>query len=238
MHVLLRKLTALHDISEREQAAVLDALESPREVPHGSDIVLDGSMPRHTTVVLSGVACRYRLLLNGKRHILTFQYPGDMVDLYSFVLKRMDHAVGALTDCTVAQIPHPKVAALSEQYPNLQYAFWRDTMIDASILHTWALGQSRVTVSRVAHMLCEIFLRLQVVGLARHGEPLPYFVFQRELAEALGLSLVHTNKTLAVLRKKNLIRRGGTKMEILDWKGLTDIAEFDPAYLHFKHANF
>ena len=145
------------------------------------------------------------------------------------------HAVGALSDCSIAQIPHEKIAALSEQYPNLQYTFWRDTMVDASIALTWGLGGSRKTISRMAHMLCEIFARLELVGLAKVGEPLPYVVNQRDLAEALGLSLVHTNKTLAVLKNKKLIRRTGTKLEILDWKGLTDVADFDPAYLHVKY---
>jgi len=235
MHILLRKLTALHDISEEEQVAVVGALEKPRQILRGSDIVADGSVPTHTTVMLSGTACRYKLLPNGQRHILTFQYPGDMTDLYSYVLKKMDHAVGALSDCSIAQIPHEKIAALSEQYPNLQYTFWRDTMVDASIALTWGLGGSRKTISRMAHMLCEIFARLELVGLAKVGEPLPYVVNQRDLAEALGLSLVHTNKTLAVLKNKKLIGRTGTKLEILDWKGLTDVADFDPAYLHVKY---
>jgi CRP-like cAMP-binding protein len=184
------------------------------------------------------MACRYKVLQTGRRHILTFQYPGDMTDLYSYVMKRMDHAVGALTECIIAQIHHSRIAALSEDYPNLQYAFWRDTMIDASISHMWAIGESRTSMSRIAHMLCEIFTRLAVVGLARIGEPLPYVVSQRDLAEALGLSLVHTNKTLAALRRKGLIRMTSAKMEILDWNGLSAIAEFDPTYLHFKHASF
>ena len=235
MHVLLRKLTALHEVSTEEQEAVMDALEKPRQVLRGSDIVADGSKPKHTTVMLSGTACRYKLLPNGQRHIITFQYPGDMTDLYSYVLKKMDHAVGALSDCTISQIPHETIAALSERYPNLQYTFWRDTMVDASIAHTWALGGSRRTVSRMAHMLCEIFARLELVGLAKIRQPLPYVVNQRDLSDALSLSLVHTNKTLAVLKNKKLIRRIGTKLEILDWKALVDIADLDPAYLHVKH---
>lgn len=106
MHVLLRKLTALHDISDEEQQAVIGALEPPRPIARGEDIVSDGNYPKHTTVMLSGTACRYKMLKSGKRHILTFQYPGDMTDLYSYVLKKMDHAVGALSNCTIAQIPH------------------------------------------------------------------------------------------------------------------------------------
>src|SRR5215204_3418024 len=106
--------------------------------------------------MLSGTACRYKILPKGKRHILAFQYPGDMTDLYSYVLKRMDHAIGTLSNCTFAHIPHEKVQELCMQYPNLGFAFWRDTMVDSSITHAWATGSARTTISRVAHIFCEI----------------------------------------------------------------------------------
>jgi CRP-like cAMP-binding protein len=158
-----------------------------------------------------------------------------MIDLYSYVMKLVDYAIGALSDCEVAHIPHGEIAALCAKYPNLAYAFWRDSMIDTSVLHNWALGGSRNTVERLANLLCEIFVRLQVVGLAEIGRPLDFHATQRDLSEALGLSLVHVNKTLKVLKTKRLIDLVGTKFEILDWNGLQKIADFDPAYLHFKN---
>jgi CRP-like cAMP-binding protein len=234
MHILLNKLSSLHDISEEEQAALLATLTPSRRVMRGEDIVADGSSPNHTTVLLSGTACRYKVLRKAKRHIYTFQYPGDMIDLYSYVMKLVDHAVGALSDCEVAHIPHEKIATLCEKYPNLAYAFWRDTMIDTSILHNWALGGARNTVERLANLLCEIFVRLRAVGLAEIGTPLEFNATQRDLADALGFSLVHVNKTLKVLKTKGLIGRIGTKFEIIDWSGLQKIGDFDPDYMHFK----
>src|SRR3954471_16182551 len=109
MHILLRKLTQLHDLSEEEQAALLVNLGPPKEFRRGSDIVADGSTPTHTTVMLSGTACRYKMMRGGNRQILTFQYPGDMTDLYSYVMKKLDHAVGALSDATICQIPHEQI---------------------------------------------------------------------------------------------------------------------------------
>src|SRR4051794_30481018 len=99
MHILVKKLTKLHDLSAEEQAALLAALGPPRVVARRKDIIPDGATPSHTTVILAGTACRYKILSGGKRHILTFQYPGDMTDLYSYVMKTLDHAVGALSDC-------------------------------------------------------------------------------------------------------------------------------------------
>jgi CRP-like cAMP-binding protein len=213
---------------------LLAALGPPSKVLRGRDIVPDGSIPKHTTVMLSGTACRYKMMPGGNRHILTFQYPGDMTDLYSYVMKRLDHAVGALSDCTIAQIPHETIAVLCVQYPNLQYTFWRDTMVDASISHSWALGGGRKTLERVAHLLCEIFARLETVGLAELERPLPFVITQQDLADALGLSLVHTNKTMAALKARKLIGRTGTKLQILNWEGLKAVAHFEPGYLHFR----
>jgi CRP-like cAMP-binding protein len=237
MHILLRKLTALHDLSEEEQTAVLSALTPSRDVVRGQDIVTEGGFPSFTTVMLSGTACRYKVLSSGKRHILTFQYPGDMTDLYSYVMKRVDHAVGALATCSIAQIPHEKIGELCVKYPNLAYAFWRDTMVDGSILYSWAMGAARSTSENVAHLLCEIAARLKVVGITTLDEPLPFGGTQRDLADALGLSLVHLNKTLARLRKKNLVTVTGGRIQILDWEGLKAVANFDPAYLHFKQVH-
>ena len=234
MHILLRKLISLHDISANEQAALLATLTPARTVIRGEDIVADGSTPNHTTVLLSGTACRYKILGKAKRRIYAFQYPGDMIDLYSYVMKLVDHGIGALSDCEVAQISHEKIAELCVKYPNLAYAFWRDSMIDTSILHSWALGGSRKTLERIANILCEIFVRLEAVGLAEIGRPLEFNLTQRDLADALGLSLVHLNKTIKVLKTRGLINRLGTKLEIVDWKELQKIGAFDPSYLHFK----
>ena len=235
MHILVKKLISLHYISANEQAALLATLTPPRTVTRGQDIVADASTPKHTSVLLSGTACRYKVLRKDKRHIFAFQYPGDMIDLYSYVMKMVDHGIGALSDCEVAHIPHEKISALCGEYPNLAYAFWRDSMIDTSILHTWALGGSRNTVERLANMLCEIFVRLEAVGLTEIGRPLDFNATQRDLADALGLSLVHVNKTLKVLKTKGLIGRIGTKIEILDWKRLQKVGDFDASYLHFKN---
>jgi CRP-like cAMP-binding protein len=229
-----QKLTSLHTLSEEEQAAVMAVVGPSRLIKRGNDIVSEGAEPKNSTVLLSGAACRYRVFSTGKRHILSLQCPGDMVDLYSYVMKRMDHSIGTLSDCVVAPIPHEDIEALSKKFPNLAYAFWRDTMVDASISYTWSMGQGRKTVEQLAHMLCEVYMRLNAVGLAKEGAPLTYSLTQQDLADALGLSLVHTNKTEALLKKEGLVVRTASRLTILNWTGLKQVAKFDPQYLHFK----
>jgi CRP-like cAMP-binding protein len=235
MHVLIQKLKALHEISDDEEAAILSALEGPYEVERGEDIAADGSTPKHSTVMLAGVACRYKLLADGRRQILAFEYPGDVTDIYSYVLKRIDHGIGAVTKCSIAHLPHKAIAALTEKYPNLAYTLWRDSLVDASVAQSWLVNAGRRSaLERLAHMICEQFVRLSVVGLAKHGEPSRFYITQTDLADASGLSLVHVNKTLQLLKEKGLIGRNPNLLEILDWEGLKAVAGFDPTYLHFK----
>jgi CRP-like cAMP-binding protein len=233
-HVLIRKLNALHAISAEEQKALLESLDPSRTVAKGRDIVADGSEPGVSTVILSGVACRYKALPDGRRQILVFQFPGDVVDLYSYVLKKMDHAVGAMTTCEIATIPHRKVEALCRTFPNLAYTLWRDSLIDTAILNMAVVNNgSRKADERIAHLICEQFVRLAAVGLAKRGQPSSFYITQTDIAEATGLSLVHVNKTLRKLKDQGLIGRNPQQLEILDWHALSALAGFDPQYLHY-----
>lgn len=236
MHVLIRKLRALHSLTEEEQSAMLDAIKITRVIGRGEDIAANGSMPKHSTVIIEGVACRYKMFSDGRRQILTFQYPGDVTDIYSYVLKKLDHGIAALTQCTISEIPHEEIQRLCEGYPNLAYALWRDSLVDTAKLHEAIMNAGRRTArERLAHLLCEQFVRLYAVGLAAPDRPLRISITQSEIADALGLSLVHVNKTLRIFKNNQLIGRNLGFLEILDWQGLKEVAGFDPSYLHFKN---
>jgi CRP-like cAMP-binding protein len=198
------------------------------------DIVEDGSSPAFTTVLLEGFACRYKLLQTGRRQILAFQIPGDLVDIYSYVLPRMDHAIGALTRCTVAPISHAELDRVTERFPNLTHLLWRDSLVDASIVRTWLTGVGRRTAaSRTAHLLCELHHRLKVVGQVNESRfQLP--VTQGDIADALGLSAVHVNRTLKKLRAQKLITVNGQFVTISNGESLRAVAGFDPSYLQFR----
>lgn len=239
MHVLIRKLKALHSLSDEEASAMVGAISHTQEFKRGGIIAEDGSEPKHSTVVIEGIACRYKNFDDGRRQILSFQYPGDITDLYSYVLKRLDHAVGALTDCTVSHIPHLAIQKLCEKYPNLAYALWRDTLSDTAKLHSLvaSLG-ARSSKERLAHFLAEQYVRLAAVELVRDYKQVPFGVTQADLADATGLSLVHVNKTIAKLKEGGIIDWSRNRLDILDWDELRKVALFDANYLHFKHAPF
>ena len=238
MHVLMRKLQALHSLAPEEEAAMLAAISETREFKRGDEIAADGSQPDTSTVVIEGIACRYKNFEDGRRQILSFQYPGDITDLYSYVMKRLDHGVGALTSGAIAKIPHDAIGALSEKYPNLAYALWRDSLVDISKLHSvvMSLG-ARTAKERLAHFLSEQYVRMLAVGLLDPGQSMDFGITQDDLADATGLSLVHVNKTLKKLKDDGLVAWDRNQMEILDWEGLKRMALFDPAYLHFRNVN-
>lgn len=231
-HPLLRKLEVLGQVSDEEKQAILDLPLVVKVFDPKSDVVQDGDRPVDCCLVLDGFVCRYKILPDGKRQIMGFYIPGDIPDLQSLHLKVLDNSIGTLVTSRIALIPHLVLQNLLRRHPNLADLFWRDTLIDAAIFREWMISIGRRTAfQRMAHLLCELRLRLDAVGLTRDkGYNLP--VTQNELGDALGLSTVHVNRVLQDLRAEGLIiLRGGT-LTIPDWEALQNAGEFSPAYLH------
>ena len=159
---------------------------------------------------------------------------GDFADLHGFTLKRLDHDVMTLSDCIIAVVPHDRLQEITEQYPRLARIYWLSTNVDAAITRELALslGQ-RSAISRMAHLFCELHARLDVVGRAR-SDGFEFPLTQRELAECLGLTVVHANRTIQELRRRGLVELENRQLTILDRRGLEGLAEFDPSYLYLE----
>jgi len=172
------------------------------------------------------------------RDVYTFQYapeqPGlrDGPSLGRLHLNVMDHSLGALIPCKLAFIQHDDLRALMRNHFHLAGLFWRDTLIDAAVFRQWVVNVGRrQSPARMAHVLCELLVRLRAVELVDdHAFDLP--VTQGDLADALGITPVHVNRVLKDLRKQSLIALQGKFLKVLDWEGLQAAGEFDPTYLH------
>jgi CRP-like cAMP-binding protein len=185
-------------------------------------------------LILDGFAFRYKMLPGGKRQILSFHIPGDIPDLQSLHLEVMDHSLGTLMETKVAFIPHDVVRAFIRAHPRIGDIFWRDTLIDAAVFREWVTNVGRrEAYGRIAHICCELFVRIRAVGL-NNGESYAMPITQAELADATGLSTVHVNRTMQELRGNGLISTKGGSVIIKDWDGLREAGEFDPTYLHQK----
>ena len=203
----------------------------------GQDIVVSGAPPSECHVLLDGMAAPYKLLSDGKRQIVRFAFPGDFLDLDGYVGGTMDHSVAALGACTVGVIQHQALRDLSRDHSDLAMALWRHTLADAAVFREWVVnvGQ-RSGEERIAHLLCEVFSRLQEIGLAIEvsgNGTFSWHVTQPDLADATGLSIVHVNRSLQLLRERRLIEAAPDKVTILDWPGLKSLADFKADYLAF-----
>jgi len=201
------------------------------QVGPDQDIVREGERPVSCRILVEGFACRYKLLAEGKRQITAFVIPGDLGDLHSFVAGRMDHIVSSLNTCTVAVIPDGILGDLAADHPSIANALWRHSVIEAAIAREWVANVGRRSAyQRLAHLLSEVFTRLNSLGLCSdNGFEWP--VTQSELADATGLSTVHCNRVLRELRIAGLVTVAGSKVTIEDWDGLRRAGEFDPSYL-------
>ena len=219
-------------LSDAERC-VLDAVVArTRKVCAGQDIVREGDVPSECGLILDGFACRYKLLPEGRRQVMSFHIVGDICDLHSFLLKEMDHSVGAVTACTLGVIPHQALRTITERHPHLTRLLWRSTLIDAAVFREWMVGIGRRSgLARVAHLLCETLTRLETIGLAQDGVcELP--MTQTDIGDALGLTNVHINRVLQQLRGRGIITLRQTALVVIDWERLKQIGEFVPNYLH------
>jgi CRP-like cAMP-binding protein len=232
--VFIRRLELRDRISDEEKDALLGAFDAPEAVAAHTDIVREGTRPTKSVLVLSGIACRTRTLRNGERQIVAVHLPGDFVDLHSFLLKEMDHDVEALTSCVIARLPHEHLERITERLPHLTRMLWLMTLIDAAIIREWAVGLGiRSATERTAHLFCELSTRLAAVGLCTN-DTFSFPVAQTNLKDILGLSAVHTNRTLMDLRSRNLLSWEKGVVKILDIEALKDVALFDDGYLHLQ----
>jgi CRP-like cAMP-binding protein len=229
---LARKLAAVSGITQDEKDAVAALPYAPRDFAADQDIVRIGDRPSESFAILEGWACRYKMVPGGRRQIMAFHIPGDLPDLQSVFLPRLDHSIAAITPLTVAFIHHRDLRDIMRQHEGVAAALWRDSLVDAAIFREWLVGIGRRTAhQRIAHLLCELATKTAAVGLAE-GDTYPWPITQTELADALGLTDVHVNRVVRDLKQDGVLsfRRGS--VVIHDWPALAALGQFDPHYLH------
>lgn len=224
-----------HDMLSSEEKRVLESMISRmREFRADEDIVSQGSRLTESNLLLEGFAARYKILMNGRRQITALHVIGDFVDLHSHLLKKLDHGVIALTPCHVAVVSHDNIRRITESHPHLTRLLWLSTLIDGATHREWLVAMGRRSaLGHFAHLICELFLRLQAVQRTDgHSFQLP--VTQAELGDTLGISTVHVNRVVQELRTERLITWQGDVVTILDWDRLIQVADFDPTYLYLE----
>lgn len=227
------RLQAYTKLSSDDRASI-DRLSRTSVRKYGArrDLVREGEKPRSVFLMLEGWACRYKQLPDGRRQIVAFFVPGDICDMEIYILKEMDHSVGSLTAVRAAEISQDDFDRLMLDHPRVTQALHWDLLVTVAVQREWTLniGQ-RTAYERLAHLFCELFLRLQVVGLTR-GDTCDLPITQADLADATGLTSVHVNRMLQDMRRDGLIELQNRQLRVPDLAALMDAAMFTPNYLH------
>lgn len=229
---LFLKLRVRDLLSDEEERALRETIVDCENLPAKQVILKRGEPLNRSILLLEGLICRHKDLRNGRRQISALHVPGDFLDLHGFTLKHLDHDVMSLSPVKVAYAAHERLKWLTEEFPHLTRLLWFSTNLDAAIHREWelSLGQ-RTGVARAAHLLCELYHRLRIVGNVE-GQTFSFPVNQTELGECLGLTPVHTNRVLRELRERRLVTFRNGLVEIEDLHGLETLAEFEPSYLY------
>lgn len=235
MTPMSQKLRHANLLSSRD-IAVLDGLvANVRSVNAREDIVSEGQPPRDVRLILEGFACRYKMVPGGRRAIMAFLLPGDFCDLHVSILGYMDHTIGAITPCVVADLPQSQLDQIMRKEPRIARALWWATLVDEAVLREWLANMGhRPSDRKLAHLLCELRLRLEIVGLADTTHmKLP--LTQEELGDTLGISSVHVNRVFQQLRQANLVATRGRDIAFPDLGRLEQFCDFSPEYLHLSY---
>ena len=230
---LITKLENFTRLSRDDKEAARRLCGSRRQTFRpGADIAREGDETRFVNIVVEGWAWRFKYLEDGRRQVTSLFLPGDVCDLYIFVLRRLDHFIGAVTDVTMAQVPRELFDEITISNPRILQALLWDTLVTSSIQREWtvSLGQ-RSAQERIAHLFCETFVRLRAAGRT-NGNSCEWPLRQSQVADAAGLSLVHVNRTIRELRRNDLVILNERTLTIPDLDALMDAAMFDQNYLH------
>jgi CRP-like cAMP-binding protein len=234
MNLLVRRLESFANLTDMEKGALLGALTAHRRHRASQVSITQSSPANGLTVILEGLACRYKLLGVGRRQIVGYLVAGDICGLSTSCSNVSHYCIGTLGPTETAVLSPDRLLSNPDRYPNLAKALWRTLAAEQSIAREWITNVGhRTAYERVGHLFCELFLRLQRVGLTRADQcHLP--LTQRDLADALALSSVHVNRVLRQMRLDRLMTFRQGELILEDLAGLQVAAGFDPTYLHLQ----
>lgn len=220
-----------HALDDREKGILEGIVDTVDTFDTSQELLTRGMLCDFSAMLIDGFAIR-TISEHGKRYIIGVQVPGDFMDLHSFALKRLDHTLMTLGPATIGRVPHKTLRDVQRNEPHLARLFWFSTLLDGAIHRQWILKLHQLKASRrTAHLLAELWLRLDLVGRAQPDgfcSPLT----QADLADMCGTTPIHMNRALGELRKNGIayFRRG--TLTCPDRDRLETVGDFDRSYLY------
>lgn len=226
--LVVRRLSQYADLGPEEVELLLSLSEEPERLTAGTELIAESERLERPRLMLAGWACRQRYLSDGRRQIFDFILPGD---IYGLCMRPQAIALCnavTLTRGTISNASALGDAVLSrpEMYPGLTSAVLMSASTDEAYMLNQMVRIGRQTAyERVAHLILELHHRLSVVGLATE-EQMPLPLTQEVIADSLGLSIVHLNRTLQQLKRDGLVEVKGGSARLLDLPKLRSLADF------------
>jgi CRP-like cAMP-binding protein len=223
----LRPLEVFREFEKDELAFVSTFKKGELAVEKGATVLVEGNHSAHLYTVLSGWGFRYKLMHDGGRQILNYLMPGDLIGLQGSLMGEMQHSIEALSSMLLCVFERDNLPELYRNYPGLAYditwiASREERMLDDHLL---SLGR-RNALERTAYLLAFIRSRAKSVGIGG-GKSAEIPISQQHVADTLGLSLVHTNKTIRKLINRKLIVWRDRGCQIVDLDGLMMLAGWE-----------
>lgn len=225
----LRKLSCFKPFSESDERTMQDFKVGEIVVEPNQPVLIEGTTSPQLYTVLEGMALRYKLLPNGRRQVINVVFPGDFLGLQAELLGELKHSIETVTETKLCVFDRAAFWSFVRSHPERALDIAWLTAVEEHLLGSslLSLGQ-RSARERIAWALLSLYKRAEALDLVQNNTMhLP--IRQQDLADALGLSLVHTNKTLAILRDKELADWRGKRMVIMDEAGLFDMAIAEPS---------
>lgn len=231
--VLAARLSSLGALGAVEIEALESISSGGRAVRAEQIIVQEGQTTKHIHLLVEGFAYRFKMLASGDRQVLGFLIPGDLCDVHYTICSSPDHSLAALCDARIVDVPIESLAGLMKKYPAISLTLSRAELVESATLREWLvnLGQRSAT-ARLAHLICELDARLRKIFRVASDGSFDLPINQGTLADALGLTTVHTNRVLQHLRREKLISFRQRRLTVLDRPRLVQLAGFDENYLH------
>lgn len=232
--ILVRHLSSIGELPEPDRSALV-ALDGPIvEIGRLRDCLKQGQHPKDVVLVLSGLLYRYTINRQGARQIHCFYLPNEAPSLETLYIDYMDNNLGAVVDSRVALIPHERFYEVIDKYPEARKLLWRQTLVQGAIFREWLVRNSNQPAQAAfAHLLCEMYTRADAAGLVEDNcFDLP--ITQQFVADALGLTTVHVNRTFQLLKQSGTFEWQGRQFRMIDFDRLSRIADFKANYLHLR----
>lgn len=234
MYSFINKMNFYSCLTQEEKSAIQECVDSKQRFSRGQRLASAGEKPNRITLITDGWACRFKSAHEGADQIISLILPGDQCEDISSVQCRLDYSVRALSEVRVTLLDRQKFLSRLTPESGLANGLALASVVDRSMMGEWLLNVTRRPAAmRLAHLLCELFTRYAII--AKTNDNSMYFpLTQVALSEALGLSPVHLNRSLQLLRHQGLVSLYRKTLTIFDWPRLTEFADFDNHYLHIS----